>query len=120
MPPRTTPATDLPMPTDANSLMLGELRGQMREVIHGQNNMLQKFDSLTREVVGLGPLASDVLEIKTSLTALSLRVAALETEKSRTDGAKGLGVMLLKSPALGWLVGAAISAWAVLTGKVHV
>lgn len=104
---------------DTNSLMLGELRGQMREVIHGQNNMLVKFDSLTREVVGLGPLAADVLELKASLADLGVKLTVLEAEKNRTEGAKSLGAMILKSPLIGWLATAAVAAWALLTGKGH-
>lgn len=77
-------------------LLLGEIKGQMRELIHNGNNNSAKLD------------------------ALGLRVASLETERNRRDGASGLIHMILKSPAIGWLVGAAITAWAILTGKVHV
>ena len=104
---------------DPNALMLGELRGQMREMIHGVNNLIIKFDSLSREVVSLGPLATDIAELKTTIAAVQVKLATLEADKNRTDGAKSLGALLLKSPALGWLVGAGISAWAVLSGKVH-
>jgi hypothetical protein len=98
---------------DQNSMVLGEVRGQMREVVHSMNNLSMKFDGLSREVVGLGILAGAVAK-------LELKVAALEVEKNRRDGASGFAGLLLKSPALGWLVGAAVSAWAILTGKVHV
>ena len=54
------------------------------------------------------------------LDNLPERVAALEAANERRDGAAGVFQMILKSPALGWLVGAAITAWAVLTGKAHV
>lgn len=76
-------------------LLLGEIRGQLRELIHSTNNTNMKVD------------------------ALSLRVSALEGAEQRREGASGVISTILKSPALGWLVGAAISAWAVLTGKVH-
>ena len=77
-------------------LLMGEIKGQLRELIHNSNNLSAKFDGM------------------------ALRVAALETERSRRDGAASVLGMALKSPAIGWLVGAAVSAWAVLTGKVHV
>lgn len=83
--------------TDPNTLLLlGEIRGQLRELIHTGNNNSAKLD------------------------ALGLRVQALETERNRRDGAVGLVHSILRSPAIGWLVGAAITAWAILTGKVHI
>lgn len=76
-------------------LLLGEIRGQLRELIHTSNNTSLKLD------------------------ALASRVAALEASDNRRQGASGLMAMIMKSPALGWLVGAVVSAWAILTGKVH-
>jgi hypothetical protein len=84
-----------PRQPDDTLLILGEIRGQLRELIHNSNNNAAKLD------------------------ALSIRVAALEGEKNRREGASGLVHLVLKSPAIGWLVGAAITAWAVLTGKVQ-
>jgi hypothetical protein len=104
----------------SDTMILGEVRGQMRELVHTINNLSLKFDGLSREVIGLGPLATDIGEMKVRLAAMEVRLTALETERNRRDGANGLLSMILKSPALGWLAGAAISAWAILTGKVHV
>lgn len=77
------------------AMLLGEIRGQMRELIHSTNNTSAKLD------------------------AIGLRVAALEAEKQRRDGATGALALILKSPALGWLVGAVTTIWAVATGKLH-
>ncbi len=77
------------------ALLLGEIRGQMRELIHSTNTTGMKID------------------------ALAARVSALEAEHNRRQGASNVLQALLRSPALGWFVGAAISAWAILTGKVH-
>ncbi len=83
-------------PLEPNALLLlGEIRGQLRELIHSQNNTGQKLD------------------------ALAMRVSALEASDHRRAGASGVLSMILRSPALGWLVGAAITAWAILTGRVH-
>lgn len=97
----------------SQDMILGEMRGQLREMVHQMNNLSAKFDGLSREVIGLGPLAVDVAELK-------LRVAALSDEKNRREGAAGVAQAIMKSPALGWLVGAAITAWAILTGKVSI
>lgn len=58
-------------------------------------------------------------KLDATVSALVTKVDALEAEKDRREGARGLLNIIMKSPALGWLVGAAITAWAVLTGKVH-
>ncbi len=98
---------------DQNSMILGEMRGQLRELVHTVNNLSTKFDALTREVVALGSMATELAELR-------IKVATLEAEANQNKGARSFGMMVLKSPAIGWLVGAAISAWAVLTGKVHI
>lgn len=120
-----------------HDMVLGELRGQMREVVHSINGLSQKFDALSREVIGLGPLAADVAELRMKVGALEAKaialasssseisqlkskVSSLEMEKNQRDGAAGVIQMILKSPTLGWIVGAAISAWAILTGRVNI
>lgn len=97
----------------SNAMILGEMRGQLREVVHSMNNLSAKFDGLSREVIGLSAMAAGFVD-------LQARVKLLEEVHSRHEGATGVMDKILKSPAIGWLVGAAISAWAILTGKVHV
>lgn len=86
----------MPEPDVNTAMILGEIRGQLRELIHGTNNNSAKLDALDR------------------------RVGKLELDQGRREGATGLMSAFLKSPALGWLVGAAISVWALLSGKVQV
>jgi hypothetical protein len=88
------PETGIPIETGI-ALLLGEIKGQMRELIHSTNSAGQKID------------------------ALALRVSALEAEHQRRQGASSVLAALLKSPALGWLVGAAASVWAIFSGKIH-
>lgn len=76
-------------------LILGEIRGQLREIIHGQNNLSQ------------------------GLIALSARVTALEASDNRRAGAAGVAGAILKSPTLGWIVGGATTLWAIVTGRLH-
>jgi hypothetical protein len=82
--------------SESSMLLLGEIRGQLRELIHNSNNNSAKLD------------------------ALSIRVGLLENKEAGRTGASNLVYTILKSPTIGWLVGAAVSAWAVLTGKVHI
>ena len=80
---------------DINTAMiLGEIRGQLRELIHTGNNTSAKLDGL------------------------AVRVGKLETLDARREGASGVMASLMRSPTLGWLVGAATTAWAVLTGRL--
>ena len=102
----------MPDAQSSQDMILGEMRGQLREVVHSMNILSTKYEGLSAEVIRLGPLASELIDIKT-------RLLALETQRHRHDGATGLAGVILKSPALGWLVGAAITAWAILTGKVQ-
>ena len=75
--------------------MPGETRGRTRELIHSTNATGLKID------------------------ALGARVSALEAGHNRRQGASHVVRVLLRSPVLGWLGGVSVSAWAILTGKVH-
>ncbi len=45
-------------PAEVNQdMILGEMRGQLREVVHSLNGLTQKFDALTREVIGLAVIS---------------------------------------------------------------
>ena len=95
MPPRTSEPPAIENIDTGIALLLGEIRGQMRELIHSTNATGMKID------------------------ALAARVSALEAEHHRRQGASNVLQTLLRSPMLGWFFGAAVSAWAILTGKVH-
>lgn len=57
---------------------------------------------------------------KEDLSSVQARLTALELLRAEQNGATGMVGTILKSPTLGWLVGAAITAWAILTGKVAI
>lgn len=97
---------------DDTLLILGEVRGQLREIIHAMNNQAQKNDAVADKLAKLEGVPAQLKNIDTRLTAL-------ETDRHRRDGASGLLVMILRSPALGWLVGAGTTVWAFLTGRLH-
>lgn len=89
----------------ALTLAVGEMRGQLREMIHGQNNMSQKVDMLA-EKAWQAPTAAQY-------DALSKRIDALEAKEDRRDGASGVLAAVMKSPAAAWaaaLIGAAYIA----------
>lgn len=56
--------------------------------------------------------------VNKKVAELELKVDALEAERDRRSGAANLAAIVFKSPALGWIAGAAITLWALLSGKV--
>lgn len=101
--------------TDIHSLavMMGEMRGQLGELIKLQTEHSKKIDALIEQ-------AAIHADLPAKLIALELRVTALEAAANRHDGAMGLGEMILKSPAIGWAVGAMATVWAVFTGHLKI
>lgn len=84
-----------PSPEEAtHAMILGEMRGQLREVVHGLNNLSGKFDGLTREVIGLGVLAKEVIELKTQQEQdrklFQDQLNALKSERDHRAGAANL------------------------------
>lgn len=57
--------------------------------------------------------------VNNEVASMKSRIEALETKGHRQEGALGVVLAILKSPAFGWLVGAALTVWALLTGKVQ-
>ena len=132
-----------PLPTAAELhgdngivMILGELRGQFREMIHTMNNMAMKVDGLANIVLKAENLPEAVKDHEGRISALEAianqrvhipntvadhdgRLKALETVENKRAGAMGLGGWLLKSPLVGWLATAAVTAWAFIEGRLH-
>ena len=88
------------------AVKVGEISGQLREVIHSVNNMAQKVDGMTERLL-TSPTTAD-------FEKLERRVEVLEAERHRNDGAKGVFSAILQSKAFGMVVTAALSAFAAL------
>lgn len=100
-----------------HDMILGELRGQVRELVHGVNGLSQKFDLLSREVIGLGPLATGIAKLESGLKDALERIDTLETEQTRRDTERGVLQAIFKSPAMAWLTGILMAAAAYLKGS---
>jgi len=98
-------------PLDTTGMMLGEIKGQMRELVHTVNNMSMKMDGLTEKVISAQELPGKVAD-------LDRRVVLLETDMNRRAGAMGFGGWIINSPLVGWLVGAGVTVWVMLRGKL--
>ena len=51
---------------------------------------------------------------------MKARMAALEADRNRRDGAVGVVETIIKSPLIGWFVGLAITALAIVKGWIHI
>lgn len=95
----------------SHDMLLGEMRGQLRELVHSVNNLNSKVDGLTREVVALGPLGQEI-------ALLQSRVAKLEEDGQQQNGAAKLAKAILGSPFIVYAVMAVGFLWAALTGHL--
>lgn len=87
-------------PSDIGALTLavGEMRGQLREMIHAQGGMAQKIDFLTEKAL-LAPTTTQIAD-------LEKRVNTLEATNDRNDGAKGVFAAILQSRFAAWVAAA--------------
>lgn len=99
----------MPPQGESTALMLGEIRGQLREAIHNMNNQGQKLEAIGEKLAKLEGVPDQ-------LAKLDERMTALEADRHRRDGAMGLGGWLLKSPVVAWLVAAGVAAWTYFKG----
>lgn len=109
-----------PLNTEGNqgAMILGEMRGQLREVVHSMNNLSMKFDGLTREVVALSALAQVVGKMEAFIEALDTRLKVVESNQKAVSTTANNFKAILNSPALGWLFLGAVALWAALKAKV--
>jgi hypothetical protein len=81
---------DVPNDVTQLAMMVGEMRGQMREVVHTLNNVSSKIDGLSREVIAMGPLAKDVARLEGELKLALVEINLLKQTKSEQRGAANL------------------------------
>lgn len=102
-----------PTPADPETaIAVGEIRAQLRELIHGQVNDRAWREAATKILAKLEDLPEAIEKI-------SIRIERLEHERAERAGASNVWVTALKSPALGWLIGAVTTVWAFVTGRLH-
>lgn len=95
---RKSPRMHDPVPNDVTSLavMVGEMRGQMREMVHTLNNVSTKIDGLTREVIAMGPLAAELAELKAEIRVAKTEIDLLKSKDDKRSGAVGLVEWLIR------------------------
>lgn len=85
-----SPPTSEDAAAASQAMILGEMRGQLRELVHGQNNLSAKVDGLSREVITLTALAADMADMK-------LRLKVLEERGLQQKGAANLVEWLMRN-----------------------
>lgn len=97
--------------------LLGELIAEVRAVKHNQANDSQKIDAVGRQTEPIKALVNQVKEIKEEQGRQHFRIAVLEADKNRRDGAVGLVEWFARHWPFAGLLIFATAAWAFFTGK---
>lgn len=97
-----------------NAELLRGLVASVDRLAHNQDAMQTSVTEIRDKVIGIEAQGHGA-----ALAALVSRVTALEVAAFRREGAKSMVDTFLKSPALGWLVGALTGVWALLTGRLE-
>lgn len=106
----------LPENVTALAVMVGEMRGQLREVVHTLNNVSSKIDGLSREVIAMGPLAAEIASIRGELKLAQSEIGSLKSERDQRKGAAGLVEWVMKH----WpgVIGFLVLIYVVVSDKV--
>jgi uncharacterized protein YhaN len=88
------------------ALAIGEMRGQLKELVHSMNGKSTRDEEFVRAIAKLQTLPDDVAAIRASVNSLESRMAGIETSNAARNGERNLLFALLKSPLLGWVFGA--------------
>lgn len=96
-------------------MLLGELRGQVRELVHSVNNLRQDVGTVFDKMAATQSIPADVLEIKAKIVALDLRVTALEASENQRKGAIGLSTWIVRTVPFA-AFGAGLAAMAKVMG----
>lgn len=111
-----------PRQLDEISQSIGKLIGQVEGIekyIHGErhavNNLSQKVDALGVNI--MRDIAAVEARIEEKIEAMKARMADLEKDRAERRGGMSVVQAILKSPAIGWLVGGALAIWALFNGR---
>jgi chromosome segregation ATPase len=102
------------------ALAIGELKGQMAALSEMVNRKVKSNDDLSAAVAKLSNLPDDIKAIKTSMADMDERLRVMEQSDTDRNARQDMIAMILKSPALGWLVGAVTVIGGVASGHLQV
>lgn len=90
----------------------------LAESVRSQTAVLMRLQEQQTDIVARLERI-EAKETAEQVAALKARVEALEKTEHRREGASAVITAILKSPVIGWAVGAGSAIWAVATGRLH-
>lgn len=100
---------------------VGSLEAQVRELIHDNNNRGQRDEAVARSLGKLEHLPGTLDKVADAVTkmdeAIDARLKVLETEHIRREQTASIGVLILRSPLIGWVLGVVTAAGAIIFGR---
>ena len=100
------------------AIILGELRGQVKELIHSVNNLSGKVDGMGEKVMAVTFLANEIGDLKAKTAVIETRLAAQEAMNHQSKGAKDVISVILKSPMLLWIIVLAAAIYTYVKGTL--
>lgn len=98
-------------------LMIGEVRGQLRELVHTIANVAQQVQAVNSKLDATAGTHSIVESLSAASIGHEARITALELIEARRAGAMGLGTWIFKVAP--WIFGGgAMGAAFALAGKL--
>lgn len=95
------------------AVKVGEISGQLRELIHGYDNLSMKMDGVVERLL-TAPAHADIEKIVARVEAVAARLDALEAKEDQRTGERGVVMAILRSPPFMAIVGAIAGAIAAL------
>ncbi len=97
-----------------NAELLRGLVASVESVRQEQQTMHSQVSEIRDKVITI-----EARDVGAQVTALALRVAALEVSYQRREGRDGVVASIFKSPSFGWFVGFIVTVIAWATGKLE-
>lgn len=108
-----TQASDL----QAIVMAVGEVKGQLRELVHGMNNLTQAGIHTSNEVSKLAQEIAKLAALPGELAALEIRIGALEVAETKRGAVMGLGGWVLSILPMSGVAAAVAALIEFLRGK---
>lgn len=99
------------------ALALGEMRGQLKELVHNVAGKAQRDEAMGRTIAKLESIPDDIKEIRKSIGEIESRMAQVELKQGQEEAKQGLLWAIFKSPTTAWVIALAGLVWASMTGR---
>lgn len=104
-------------------MVIGEVRGQLREMITQANSNAHKLDIVVEKMAAMSTLPQDVAVLRAhnehEFHEIKARLDTIETDKDKRDGAMTAFGRVINSPAFAWVATGAAGLYLFVSGHVH-